>query len=287
MVGPVAATGSSGLSSAEPGELGREVLAAWDDFLDVARSADLSLPPGCRGGAVGTRASTSAPGTTAGCWTGCSPPPGPGTSPTRRTPTRQRRAGARAPRRLRRRRARRAAAGPRPHRPLLRRGGRADRPAAVPVDGRAAAGAVPGPRGDVRAGGPRAGPRALRRPPSVGAAARPGAGLADRRDRRAVRACRRRHRPDRSDARRWLALHQRRPRLDDRAGGRRAARRRRRARLGGGPAGRLGGRVGLPQLLLGRRLQVQQLPQWMRLAPLLEEVPGLPGGAALKAAPPA
>jgi uncharacterized protein (TIGR03083 family) len=43
MVGPVAATGSSGLSSTEPGELGREVLAAWDDFLDVARSADLSL----------------------------------------------------------------------------------------------------------------------------------------------------------------------------------------------------------------------------------------------------
>lgn len=43
------------------------------------------------------------------------------------------------------------------------------------------------------------------------------------------------------------------------------------------------GRAGLPQLLLGRRLQVQQLPQWMRLAPLLDEVPGLPGGAALKA----
>ena len=44
------------------------------------------------------------------------------------------------------------------------------------------------------------------------------------------------------------------------------------------------GRAGLPQLLLARRLQVHQLPQWMRLAPLLEEVPGLPGGAALRTA---
>jgi hypothetical protein len=44
------------------------------------------------------------------------------------------------------------------------------------------------------------------------------------------------------------------------------------------------GRAGLPQLLLVRRLQVHQLPQWMRLAPLLEEVPGLPGGAALRTA---
>lgn len=44
------------------------------------------------------------------------------------------------------------------------------------------------------------------------------------------------------------------------------------------------GRAGLPQLLVSRRLQVQQLPQWMRLAPLLEEVPGLPGGAALRTA---
>ncbi len=43
------------------------------------------------------------------------------------------------------------------------------------------------------------------------------------------------------------------------------------------------GRAGLPQLLLARRLHVQQLPQWMRLAPLLDDVPGLPGGAALKA----
>ncbi|MBW3551781.1 MAG: hypothetical protein KY442_13660, partial [Proteobacteria bacterium] len=43
------------------------------------------------------------------------------------------------------------------------------------------------------------------------------------------------------------------------------------------------GRAGLPQLLLARRLHVQQLPQWMRLAPLLDDVPGLPGGAALRA----
>ncbi len=43
------------------------------------------------------------------------------------------------------------------------------------------------------------------------------------------------------------------------------------------------GRVALPSLLLTRRLSVQHLPQFMRLAPLLSEVPGLPGGAALKA----
>ena len=44
------------------------------------------------------------------------------------------------------------------------------------------------------------------------------------------------------------------------------------------------GRSSLPQLLLTRRLVVHQLPQWMRLAPLLDDVPGLPGGAALKTA---
>lgn len=44
------------------------------------------------------------------------------------------------------------------------------------------------------------------------------------------------------------------------------------------------GRSGLPQLLLTRRLQVQQLPQFLRLAPLLDDVPGLPGGPALKTA---
>ncbi|GAC1442837.1 MAG: hypothetical protein NVS3B26_06890 [Mycobacteriales bacterium] len=44
------------------------------------------------------------------------------------------------------------------------------------------------------------------------------------------------------------------------------------------------GRVHLGQLLLSRRLQVQQLPSFMRLAPLLHEVPGLPGGAALRTA---
>jgi hypothetical protein len=42
------------------------------------------------------------------------------------------------------------------------------------------------------------------------------------------------------------------------------------------------GRAALPQLLLTRRLVVHELPQWMRLAPLLDDVPGLPGGAALK-----
>lgn len=44
------------------------------------------------------------------------------------------------------------------------------------------------------------------------------------------------------------------------------------------------GRSHLPHLLLARRLQVQHLPQWMRLAPLLDDVPGLPGGAALRTA---
>lgn len=44
------------------------------------------------------------------------------------------------------------------------------------------------------------------------------------------------------------------------------------------------GRANLGQLLLTRRLQVQQLASFMRLAPLLHEVPGLPGGAALRTA---
>ena len=44
------------------------------------------------------------------------------------------------------------------------------------------------------------------------------------------------------------------------------------------------GRAALPQLLLSRRLVVHSLAQWMRLAPLLDDVPGLPGGAALRGA---
>ena len=44
------------------------------------------------------------------------------------------------------------------------------------------------------------------------------------------------------------------------------------------------GRVALPQLLVTRRLVVHHLAQWMRLAPLLDDVPGLPGGAALRGA---
>lgn len=42
------------------------------------------------------------------------------------------------------------------------------------------------------------------------------------------------------------------------------------------------GRAALPSLLVTRRLVVQHLPSFMRLAPLVSEVPGLPGGAALK-----
>ena len=44
------------------------------------------------------------------------------------------------------------------------------------------------------------------------------------------------------------------------------------------------GRTNLGQLLLTRRLVVQDLPGFMRLAPLLHEVPGLPGGAVLRTA---
>ena len=44
------------------------------------------------------------------------------------------------------------------------------------------------------------------------------------------------------------------------------------------------GRVSVPSLLLGRRMVVQDLSSWMRLAPLVAEVPGLPGGAALRGA---
>ncbi len=44
------------------------------------------------------------------------------------------------------------------------------------------------------------------------------------------------------------------------------------------------GRVSVPSLLMSRKMVVQELPQWMRLAPLVAEVPGLPGGGALKGA---
>jgi hypothetical protein len=42
------------------------------------------------------------------------------------------------------------------------------------------------------------------------------------------------------------------------------------------------GRAQVPSLLLQRRLKVHDLPSFMRLAPLLNDVPGLPGGAALR-----
>lgn len=44
------------------------------------------------------------------------------------------------------------------------------------------------------------------------------------------------------------------------------------------------GRTHLPQMLLQRRLHVQDLRGFMRLAPLLHEVPGLPGGPVLRSA---
>ncbi len=42
------------------------------------------------------------------------------------------------------------------------------------------------------------------------------------------------------------------------------------------------GRASLPHLLVSRRLVVQQMTSFMRLAPIVTEVPGLPGGAALR-----
>ena len=44
------------------------------------------------------------------------------------------------------------------------------------------------------------------------------------------------------------------------------------------------GRASVPQLLLTRRMHVHQMHHWMRLAPLLDDVPHLPGGAALRTA---
>ena len=46
MVGPVPAIGRFGLAEQAPADLGREVLAAWDAFLDVVRDpgTDLSRP---------------------------------------------------------------------------------------------------------------------------------------------------------------------------------------------------------------------------------------------------
>jgi hypothetical protein len=41
------------------------------------------------------------------------------------------------------------------------------------------------------------------------------------------------------------------------------------------------GRTHLPQLLLARRLVVRDLRGFMALAPLLDQVPGLPGGPVL------
>lgn len=43
------------------------------------------------------------------------------------------------------------------------------------------------------------------------------------------------------------------------------------------------GRAQVPLLLVQRRLRVQEMASFMRLAPLVHEVPGLPGGSALKA----
>jgi uncharacterized protein (TIGR03083 family) len=44
------------------------------------------------------------------------------------------------------------------------------------------------------------------------------------------------------------------------------------------------GRVGVPGLLLQRRIVVQDLPQFLKLAPLVDQVPGIPGAALLKRA---
>jgi hypothetical protein len=44
------------------------------------------------------------------------------------------------------------------------------------------------------------------------------------------------------------------------------------------------GRVSIPPLLLDGRLKVHDMAMMLRLTPLLDEVPGLPGGGALKVA---
>jgi len=44
------------------------------------------------------------------------------------------------------------------------------------------------------------------------------------------------------------------------------------------------GRIGVPGLLLQRRIVVQDLTQFLRLAPLVEEVPGIPGAPLLRRA---
>jgi hypothetical protein len=44
------------------------------------------------------------------------------------------------------------------------------------------------------------------------------------------------------------------------------------------------GRANVASLLVGRRMHVRDLGGWMRLAPLVEQVPGLPGGPALRTA---
>lgn len=45
-----------------------------------------------------------------------------------------------------------------------------------------------------------------------------------------------------------------------------------------------GGRVSVPPQLVSGRLRVQEMRSFLRLAPLVDEVPGLPGGAALRRA---
>ena len=44
------------------------------------------------------------------------------------------------------------------------------------------------------------------------------------------------------------------------------------------------GRISIPPVLLDGRLKVSDMGTMLRLAPLLDEVPGLPGGGALKVA---
>jgi hypothetical protein len=44
------------------------------------------------------------------------------------------------------------------------------------------------------------------------------------------------------------------------------------------------GRVSVPTLLATRRMTAHDLPGFLRLASLVEDLPGLPGGAALRAA---
>ncbi len=212
MVGPVPTSGRAGVADSDPAELGREVLACWDAFLDVVRapSTDLSRPSRLSGWSGRDVLRPPRPlGRLPACSTRCSrrPAPAPWTTARRPRPG-QRRARRRPPRRTP------------PSEVVAAVQEARDRIAGFFDSGEAAevgrllsrstvgpaAGADPGARRDLRAGGARAGPRAVRCAAARGAPARPRPGRAPRRHRLAVRPRRRGDRAGRYDPRRRLAF---------------------------------------------------------------------------------